>query len=188
MEDRLKLINYYTVTSGAYPTLDKTATDEKLIEYGEIAVKCAADDEGLVILNTKNNLITIRPIEVLTTTGESTTAVMSQKAITDELTSIRNNFQKKIVIVSPSETTKGIEPNKYYKWGTVTSLNITLNTPTDDTILNEYVFEFTSGTTATSLNLPNTIKWLKGVKPTIETNTTYQISIVNNLAIACYFR
>lgn len=167
MEDRLKLINYYTTTKDAYPTSDKTVNGTSLIECGEIAVKCATGDEGLVIVNSANQLKTIKTHDVI------------EKLINDSKT--------KIVIVDSSDTTKGIDPNKYYKWDTVTSLNITLNTPTDNTILNEYVFEFTSGTTATSLTLPSGIKWLKGEAPTIEANTTYQISIVNNLAIACYF-
>lgn len=87
----------------------------------------------------------------------------------------------KISIVNSEATTLEIEPNKYYQFGEVTELNITLKQPTDTTILNEYMFEFVSGETATTLTLPDTIKWLED--PSIEKNKTYQCSIVNNVGV-----
>lgn len=89
--------------------------------------------------------------------------------------------QDKIVIETPTQTTISIEPNKYYSFGEVASLNITLATPSDNTIYNEYMFEFDSGTTPTSLTLPNTVEWVE--TPTIEASKTYQVSIVNNIAL-----
>ena len=41
--------------------------------------------------------------------------------------------------------------------------------------------QFTSGATATQLVLPDTIEWMS--EPTINANATYQLSIINNLAI-----
>lgn len=84
-------------------------------------------------------------------------------------------------IENSTETTLEIEANKYYQFGTVTELNIALKEPTDTTILNEYMFEFISGETATTLTLPDTIKWLE--EPTIEASKTYQCSIVNNIGV-----
>lgn len=84
------------------------------------------------------------------------------------------------VVVLPPDTVE-IEPNKLYLWDTVESLTITLATPTDTTIVNEYMIQFTSGDIATQLTLPDTITWMS--EPTISTNATYQISIINNLAV-----
>lgn len=84
------------------------------------------------------------------------------------------------VVVLPPDTVE-IEPNKLYLWDTVESLTITLATPTDTTIVNEYMIQFTSGDVATQLTLPDTITWMS--EPTINANATYQISIINNLAI-----
>ena len=53
-----------------------------------------------------------------------------------------------------------IDPNKMYMFGTRTSLTVTLN-PGNSDIVNEYMFQFTSGSTATSLYVPNTVVWLK---------------------------
>ena len=77
-----------------------------------------------------------------------------------------------------SNTTATIQPNTLYVWGEVTRLNITLATPTDDTIQNEYHFFFESGDTATTLSLPNTVLW--GEEPDITTNTKYEVIIDNN--------
>lgn len=77
-----------------------------------------------------------------------------------------------------SNTTATIQPNTLYIWGEVTSLNITLATPTDNSILNEYHFFFKSGDTATTLSLPNTVLWDK--EPTVIPNCQYEVIIVNN--------
>lgn len=78
-------------------------------------------------------------------------------------------------------TTQEIESNKFYKFGEVTELNLTLAEITDNTQLNEFMFEFISGATATTLTLPNTIKWLE--TPSIESNKIYQCSIVDNIGV-----
>ena len=78
-------------------------------------------------------------------------------------------------------TTQEIESNKFYKFGEVSSLNITLAAITDTSVLNEYMFEFVSGATATTLTLPNAVKWLE--TPTIEANKIYQCSIVDNIGV-----
>ena len=80
-----------------------------------------------------------------------------------------------------------LQPNKYYRTGVVESLSIELADPEDTTIENQYAIEFVSGSTATNLILPASIKWHKGNSPSIEPNTTYQISIVNNLGVCGAF-
>lgn len=86
-----------------------------------------------------------------------------------------------VEIVESTLTTQEIESNKFYKFGEVTELNLTLAEITDNTQLNEYMFEFISGSTATTLTLPNAIKWLE--TPSIESNKIYQCSIVDNIGV-----
>ena len=87
----------------------------------------------------------------------------------------------KVLLVESTTTTLEIQPNKFYKFGEVTELNLTLSEITDTTQLNEYMFEFVSGATATTLTLPSSVKWLE--TPTIEANKIYQCSIVNNVGV-----
>lgn len=86
-----------------------------------------------------------------------------------------------VEIVESTSSTQEIQSNRFYKFGEVSSLNITLAAITDTSVLNEYMFEFISGSTATTLTLPNTIKWLE--TPSIEANKIYQCSIVNNIGV-----
>lgn len=83
-----------------------------------------------------------------------------------------------------------LTPNVYHR-NTNTSLStltITLGSITDNTILNEYLIEFTTRSAGTTVNLPSNIKWINGETPTFEASTTYQISIVNNLGVVAKFK
>ena len=79
-----------------------------------------------------------------------------------------------------SDTTFTLTPNTFHVWDEVTSLTLDLGSETSG-VANEYLFQFTSGATATTLTLPNTIKWMAA--PNIQTNKTYQVSIINNLGV-----
>lgn len=92
-----------------------------------------------------------------------------------------NGKNYSVEIVESTLITQEIESNKFYKFGEVTELNLTLAEITDNTQLNEFMFEFISGATATTLTLPNTIKWLE--TPSVEVNKIYQCSIVDNVGV-----
>lgn len=86
-----------------------------------------------------------------------------------------------VISKGTSDTTFTIEPNKVYVWDEVSSLDISLATPSSDSIVNHYFFQFTSGSTATTLALPDTIIYIGD--STIAANKKYQVSILNNVAI-----
>lgn len=95
-----------------------------------------------------------------------------------------------IVNHGTSDTTYAVTPNVLHIWGTVASLTLTLATPTDATIVNEYMIEFTSGSTATTLSLPASVGWgnrdpLTGQREplVVQADAAYQISIVNNIGL-----
>ena len=110
---------------------------------------------------------------VQTSLGKADTALQSHQDISGKA--------NKISVVQTSASTIEINSNTFYKFGEVASLNITLASITDNTIYNEYMFEFVSGTTATTLTLPSSIKWLE--TPTIDANKIYQCSIVDNVGL-----
>ena len=87
-----------------------------------------------------------------------------------------------VVSHGTSDTTFALTPNVFHTWGEVESLTLTLATPADNTVVNLYMFEFESGSTATTLSLPNTIIWDGGSAPTIATSTKYEITIRDSLA------
>ena len=79
------------------------------------------------------------------------------------------------------DTTFTLTPNTFHVWDEVTSLTLNFGNETSG-VANEYLFQFTSGSTATSLTLPNSIKWVNGSAPTIAKNMIYQVSILKGLA------
>ena len=79
-----------------------------------------------------------------------------------------------------NDTTFALTPNVLHVWGEVAALNLTLAAETSG-VVNEYMAQFTSGTTATVLTLPDTVTYIG--ESTIEADKTYQVSIINNLAV-----
>jgi len=75
-----------------------------------------------------------------------------------------------IDMTSDPGTNYELDPNKFYLFGTKSSLTITFAAGQTG-IVNEYVFQFTSGNTATTLYVPNTVTWKN--TPDIKANKTY---------------
>ena len=81
-------------------------------------------------------------------------------------------------VISGSSVSQELTENEFYVFGTMTSLTITLATPADANIINEYHFRFTSGSTATVLTLPNSVTMPSGFQ--VEASKVYEISIIDN--------
>ena len=85
-----------------------------------------------------------------------------------------------------SDTTFTLTPNTFHVWDEVTALDLSFGEETEG-MANEFLFQFTSGATATTLTLPDTIKWANDEVPTIEANMIYQVSILKGLASVLEF-
>lgn len=106
---------------------------------------------------------------------------LSEYAKKTELPDINNKADKVTVVDhGTNDTTFALTPNVLHRWGEVATLNLTLGAETAG-VLNEYMAQFTSGTTATVLTLPDTVTYIG--ESTIEADKTYQVSIINNLAV-----
>ena len=81
-----------------------------------------------------------------------------------------------------------ISPNKLYVWDAVDNLQIKLESPESQDIMNEYIFQFTSGEVPTILSLPQYIIWANDEVPEPESNYVYQVSIVNNFGTFLKFK
>ena len=80
-----------------------------------------------------------------------------------------------------SDTTFELTPNTKHVWGEVSSLTITLGTEITG-IVNVFYFQFDSGSTATTLSLPASVKWNYDEQLVVLPNTRYQISIEGGIA------
>ena len=77
-----------------------------------------------------------------------------------------------------TDTTVTLEPNKLYVFPEMASLTVTLGTPIDTNVANEYHFFFTSGATATTLTLNDVLSDAYS----IEANMKYEVSILEGVA------
>lgn len=98
----------------------------------------------------------------------------------------KDNLKSKSDVISLEDggsgtVTKELQPNRYYKFGECVSLTVTLAAEIEG-VFNEYSFEFTSGATATTLSIPETVKWNGGEAPTIEQNKKYLVAITGGIA------
>ena len=75
-----------------------------------------------------------------------------------------------------------LEPNKMYDFGVADTLTVVFDEGLTGKV-NEYLFSFISGETATVLTLPSTVKWVNEL--TVEPNKRYEISVVDNVALWC---
>lgn len=95
---------------------------------------------------------------------------------------------KYMAVQTMSSYSVTLSPNIKYLAGTgVSALTIALASPSDNNIVNEYIFSFTTGSSGITLSMPSGIKWANGIIPNFEADTTYEISIVDNCAVCTKF-
>lgn len=133
---------------------------------------------GTKLSELKNKLEDIKGTERIYVTDGSGT----QKYIeTNQLAQPKDLATKanKVGTENVSETTKELTPGKYYIFGEVETLTLTL-AAAEENVLAEYMFEFTSGATPTKITEIAGIEW-KG--DAIEANKVYQASISRGIGI-----
>ena len=87
-----------------------------------------------------------------------------------------------VAIISESTEVKAsILPNELNKWGKIKSLTINSFQGAQEGHVNEYMLEFIVSGDNFTLTLPEGVRWVE--EPTWENGYTYQVSIVNNLAV-----
>ena len=101
-----------------------------------------------------------------------------EEAITSSTGSSGGTGAYPLINHGTSDTVFTLTPNTFHVWGTVSDLVITLGEEIAD-VANEYLFQFTSDVIATSLSVPEDIKFPSNF--TVEANKIYQISILNGL-------
>lgn len=93
--------------------------------------------------------------------------------------------QDRIRFVAHTETVAEIAPGVMNRWGVVEELEITCAKPEDESVANEYMIKFSSGDKATTLIVP--AEWKFVTAPVIRENKTYEMSILDNLAVMIEF-
>lgn len=149
------------------------------------------DDVFLIRDDTKQDLL-ISGENIKTINGESVLGSgdipidANVSAVDDESTIIDADINKYIVETTDDDIT--LTNNTYYRKTNISSnINISFDSPEDNTVFTSYSIEFTTSNTGTTIVLPDTVKWLNGNAPLLENNTTYQISVMNNLGVCAKY-
>lgn len=128
---------------------------------------------------------------VSTISGNITMCIQTEyKPVVIQITNVsgvpytKYRIQTTDMLLNSGSDTITIHPNVFYNFGQKDSLTITLENVSNTMQYNEYMFQFESGDTPTVLSVnanSQEIKWIGD--HTVEANKTYQVSIVNNLAV-----
>lgn len=127
----------------------------------------------------------LKEVSIYTRLDETDTKLQTIEEKIETVVNDLDNISTSYLVVNhtSSENECTLSPNTFHVWDVVESLDLTLGEE-EEGIVNEYLFQFTSGETPTMLSLPDTIKWINDF-PDIEPNMTYQCSIINNIGVIC---
>ena len=165
--------SFFTVDFTSKSISASTAGYPYWINVGGTHYKCVTS-AGVEM--TKNNYATLTGYYTFVRVGTNFVLV-------NESSSSANSSAYPIVNHGTGDTTFTLTPNTYHVWDIVGSLTITLGSETSG-VMNEYLFQFVSGSYPTSLSVPVGVIWVNG-EPEILANKKYQVSILDGMAIVC---
>lgn len=170
---------------------DKTITGINFMNKPIIIPIKLALSEGnyfinVYMFNNSDGYFNISSVSVLVNSDKSFTSIINDlpfilygsgtKALTDNGQYAEFAKPTKVESGGSGTVTKELQPNVLYKFGECTNLTITL--AASDNSADEYMFTFDSGSTPTSISLPDTV--IKDEDDAIEANKHYEVSIRDN--------
>lgn len=164
-------INSYTEGSGGSIDTSNLATKAELAQKQDII-----SDIDTIRANAANYQGTVTEVKMNGTTKSPSSGIVDLGYINKQLS-------------TSTSSSMTLSPNIYYRNTNtnLSALTISLGSVSNSNILNEYLIEFTTRSSGTTVTLPSSVKWVNGVVPTLENGKTYQISIVNNLGTCTKF-
>lgn len=192
------LYGTYSKPSGGIPKSDLASAVQTSLGKADTALQSYTEQYKGTVTGVKMNGSTKNPSSGVVDLGTVITAHQTLKTINGE--SIVGNGN---IVISggsssggsgayaevnhgTSDTTFTLTPNTFHVWDEVASLDLSFGAGTSG-VANEYLFQFTSGATATTLTLPDDIKWANDTAPTIAENMIYQVSVLKGLASVLEF-
>src|SRR5574344_157647 len=97
----------------------------------------------------------------------------------EKITTLLDGMRTKVI--NQTSFTATIQPNVLNVWGEMVELYIDFAAPSDTSIVNEYMVQFTSGANPTALSFPDSVIFSQDDE--VVANKIYQISVVNNFGL-----
>ena len=179
--DNIKFPEIDTTELAKESTLqEESATIQSKIDNIDLTPIESKVDEGVSTLSTKIDNIDLSSVAKQGDNNEATNS-----AILSALNGIAASMYNGVPIVSQAGDAT-ISPNVLNVWGEVTSLNITKGNSIDG-ITNLYLIRFVAGENLQASFTGFDLLWYGGSVPTWNAGSTYEINIVDNLALWAEF-
>lgn len=151
-----------------------TETNIELVDYNEDALKLQLPSDNKELIDYTKNKIAEITQEIVDTAKRINKGDKGEKGEDGRIALVNHGT---------ADTTFTLTPNTMHVWGEVENLNLSLAPNTEQHILAEYCFQFTSlPDKATTLSISG-VSWYDGYIPAIKTGKTYQGSILNGIII-----
>ena len=122
---------------------------------------------------------------VIPTVPTISTNIQTDKASNVKTASPKAVYNEIHPAVASAQPQRGFLPNILYNLGTISSnTTFSIATPSDANVVNHYYWTFDTGSTAPTITWPSGISWFGGAAPVIAASSHYEISILNNIAVA----
>ena len=128
-------------------------------------------------------------VPAIPTVPTISTDIQTDKTSTTKTASPSAVYNEVHPAVCSSQPSGGMLPNVFYNLGTLSgNTTFSFASASDNEIENEWMFQFTTPSTAPTITWPNAITgWVGGSAPTINASKTYQVSVVNGLGVIAEF-
>ena len=151
-----------------------TETNIELVDYNEDALKLQLPSDNKELIDYTKNKIAEITQEIVDT---------AKKMNKGDKGDPGKDGRIRLVHHSTADTTFALTPNTMHVWGEVESLNLSLAPNTEQDILAEYCFQFTSPSGKAATLSISGVSWYDNYIPAIKTGKTYQGSILNGIII-----
>lgn len=128
-------------------------------------------------------------VPAIPTVPTISTNLFSDKADNTKTAGAKVTYDEIHPAIESSQPAGGLRPNVLYNLGTLTgSVTISLATPDDANVANEYMLTFTAGSTAPTITWPNSITgWVGSCvdngAPEITGGNYYEVSILGGIGV-----
>lgn len=109
-------------------------------------------------------------------------ALLKNMYMKEDVNTLLEGKENRYGAESLNSNTIELSDTKMYMLSTRSELTITLPVGSESNG-REYMCQFTASESGCTLSLPSSVIWLGGAAPTINAGKTYQLSILNNLAV-----
>lgn len=181
-------VNGSTGTSGQVLTIDSNGKPNWAAASGPSTyLKTASTSNNTLTLTKQDNTtVTFSPVAIDASVASNTLIFANTGA---------SNYGN-IALVTTTATSQELSPNVFYQWSTSgfsSNITVTFGSAISG-IVNEYMWEVTTGGTAITITTPSSVIWADDSNVTkssnvltLATNCAYQFSVVNNLGLISSF-